>query len=146
MLIYITGGARSGKSLYAQNMARRWAKRVVFVATALPNDGEMRRRIARHRLERPHHWKTIENPADLNSILRGIRPRAELLLVDCLTLYVSARVIKGEGESKISAQVEKFCKAAALSPVTTILISNEVGSGVVPAKELGRKFRDCAGR
>jgi adenosylcobinamide kinase/adenosylcobinamide-phosphate guanylyltransferase len=146
VLIYITGGARSGKSRYAQELAKRLAKRVVFVATALPTDDDLRRRIARHRRERPTHWRTIENPADLSKIIPQAGRRIELILIDCLTLYVSGRLMEGEGESAISARVEKFCKAAAASPVTSILVSNEVGSGLVPATDLGLKFRDYLGR
>jgi adenosylcobinamide kinase/adenosylcobinamide-phosphate guanylyltransferase len=146
MLIYITGGARSGKSRYAQDLARRLAKRVVFVATALPSDDDLRRRIVRHRRERPKHWRTIENPVDLSKLLPQVKRGTELLLIDCLTLYVSGRLMEGEGEARISARVEKFCKAAAVSPVTSILVSNEVGSGLVPTTDLGLKFRDYLGR
>lgn len=146
MLIYITGGARSGKSTYAQDLARRLAKRVVFVATATPSDEDLRRRIARHRRERPKQWRTIENPVDLAKIFSDVDRRTELILLDCLTLYVAGRLMKEEAESKINARVEKFCKAAAASPITTIMVSNEVGSGLVPTTELGLKFRDYLGR
>src|SRR5579863_4714743 len=103
MLIYITGGARSGKSRYAQDLAKRLAKRVVFVATATPSDDDLRRRIARHRRERPKQWRTLENPVDLSKIFSAGGLRAELFLIDCLTLYVSGCLMKGEGEPKISA-------------------------------------------
>jgi len=146
MLIYITGGARSGKSRYAQDLAQRLAKRVVFVATATPSDENLRRRIARHRRERPKGWRTLENPADLLTIYSTAGPRAELYLVDCLTLHVASRLMKNEKESAISARVETFCKKAAASPITTILVSNEVGSGVVPPTELGIQFQDYLGR
>jgi adenosylcobinamide kinase/adenosylcobinamide-phosphate guanylyltransferase len=146
MLIYVTGGARSGKSRFAMDLARRMAKRVVFVATSWPSDEDWRRRIKRHRQERPKHWRTLENPVDLAKMISEQNERTELLLVDCLTLYVSGRLMEGEEESKISKRVEKFCQAAAVSPITTILVSNEVGSGLVPTTELGRQFRDVAGR
>ena len=146
MLIYITGGARSGKSRYAQELARQLATRVVFVATAFPTDDNLKRRIARHRRERPKHWKTIENPLDLAGVFSKADRRTELLLIDCLTLYVSGRLMAGEGESKIGARVEKFCKAAAASPITALLVSNEVGSGLVPTTDLGLQFRDYLGR
>ena len=146
MLIYITGGARSGKSRFAQELAQRLGRRVVFVATASPNDADLRKRIARHRRERPKHWRTLENPKDLSRVFSDIDRRTEVLLLDCLTLYVSERLMQGVPESKIGAQVEKFCKAAAASPVTTVVVSNEVGSGLVPATDLGRQFRDYLGR
>jgi len=146
MLIYITGGARSGKSRYAQDLARKLAKKVVFVATATPSDANLRQRIARHRRERPKAWRTIENPVDLASIFSRIDRRTELVLVDCLTLYVSGRLMEGENESKIGKRVQKFCHAAAAKPITTVLVSNEVGSGLVPTTDLGLKFRDYLGR
>jgi adenosylcobinamide kinase/adenosylcobinamide-phosphate guanylyltransferase len=146
MLIYITGGARSGKSRYAQELAAKLAQRVVFVATALPSDSNLRQRIARHRRERPKHWRTIENPLDLAAVFSKVDRRTEVLLVDCLTLYVSGRLMAGENESKIGARVKKFCRAAARSPITTLLVSNEVGSGLVPMTDLGLKFRDYLGR
>jgi adenosylcobinamide kinase/adenosylcobinamide-phosphate guanylyltransferase len=146
VLIYITGGARSGKSRYAQELAKRLAKKVVFVATATPSDENLRRRIARHRRERPKAWRTIENPLHLSDVFSKVDRRTELILIDCLTLYVSGCLMKGENESKITTQVEMFCKAAALSSMTTILVSNEVGSGLVPTTDLGLKFRDYLGR
>jgi len=146
MLIYITGGARSGKSRYAHELAARLAKQVLFVATCTPADREMRERVESHRAARPEHWRTLESPVDLVTAWRAVHRKTELVLVDCLTMYVSARLMQGENESRIAARVEKFCKTAAGSPLTTIVVSNEVGSGVVPASELGRKFRDCAGR
>src|SRR5258708_35797452 len=116
------------------------AKRVVFVATAFPSDDDIKRRITRHRKERPKQWKTIENPVDLVKVFSAIPRRTELLLVDCLTLYVSGCLMKGEPESKIGACVEKFCEAAAVSPIPVILVSNEVGGGLVPTTDLGLKF------
>ena len=146
MLIYITGGARSGKSRYAQDLAKRMAKRVVFVATAFPSDEDLKKRIARHRRERPKSWTTIENPVDLASVVTRVTRRTELLVVDCLTLYVAGGLVNGEPESKISTRVEKFCKAAAASPIPVILVSNEIGCGLVPTTEWGLKFRDYLGR
>jgi len=146
MLIYITGGARSGKSRYAQELAQRLAQRVVFVATAFPSDDDIKERIKRHRRERPKHWRTLENPMDLSSVYSKMDRRTELLLIDCLTLYVSGCLMQGETESKIAARVEKFCRAAAASSKTTILVSNEVGSGLVPTTDLGLRFRDYLGR
>jgi adenosylcobinamide kinase/adenosylcobinamide-phosphate guanylyltransferase len=146
MLIFITGGARSGKSRHALELARRLAKKIVFVATATASDEDMRQRIARHRRERPKQWKTLENPTDLSEVFSKVPRDTELLLVDCLTLYVSGRLVAGEREEKIEARVEKFCKAAAASRMSVLLISNEVGSGLVPTTEWGLRFRDDLGR
>jgi adenosylcobinamide kinase/adenosylcobinamide-phosphate guanylyltransferase len=146
MLIYITGGARSGKSRLAQDMAKRLAKKVVFVATAFPSDEDIKQRIQRHRRDRPKQWKTIENKLDLAEIYSEIDRRTELVLIDCLNMYVAGRLVHGEKESKIYARVEKLCKAAAASEITTILVSNEVGSGIVPTTDWGLKFRDYLGR
>jgi adenosylcobinamide kinase/adenosylcobinamide-phosphate guanylyltransferase len=146
MLIYITGGARSGKSRYALELAQRLANRVVFVATMWPSDDQMQKRIKHHQRERPKHWRTLENPVDISRVFSQVNCRTELLLFDCLTLYVSGRLMQGESEVKIAKRVEKFCKAAAASSIKTILVSNEVGSGLVPTSDLGLKFRDYAGR
>jgi len=146
MLIYITGGARSGKSRYAQALAQRLGQRVVFVATATPSDADLERRIERHRRERPKHWRTLENPKELSRVFSDIDRRTEVLLLDCLTLYVSGCLMQGVPESRIGAQVEKFCKAAAASRTATLVVSNEVGSGLVPTTDLGSKFRDYLGR
>lgn len=147
MLIYITGGSRSGKSRYAVDLARRLSRRVVFVATCLPTtDGELRRRIKWHRQDRPKYWKTLENQIDLAGLYSKVDRRTEVLLIDCLTLYVSGRLMQGEGESRICARVKKLCQAAASSPRTTLIVSNEVGCGLVPMTDMGRTFRDYAGR
>jgi len=145
MLIYITGGVRSGKSRYAVELAKRMAQRVVFVATCIPKDAEMRRRVERHRRDRPQSWKTLENRLDLAGVFAEIDARTELVLLDCLTLFVSWRLMQKEGESEICARVDKLCRAAASSRVTTIIVSNEVGSGLVPSTVLGRKFQNIAG-
>jgi adenosylcobinamide kinase/adenosylcobinamide-phosphate guanylyltransferase len=146
MLIYITGGARSGKSRYALDLAKRLAKKVVFVATCFPNDADLRRRIQWHRNERPKHWRTIENTIDLAGVFSTVDKNTQLILIDCLTMYVSWRLMQKEDETKIAMRIEKLCKNAVSSPMTTLIVSNEVGSGLVPPTELGRKFRDYAGR
>jgi adenosylcobinamide kinase/adenosylcobinamide-phosphate guanylyltransferase len=147
MLIYITGGIRSGKSRYAVELARALAKKVVFVATCLPTkDRELVQRIKRHRKDRPKHWRTIENRIDLAELIFEWRGRADLVLIDCLTLHVSGRLMQNEGESKICSRVERLCKAAVSSPITTVIVSNEVGGGLVPGTDLGRKFQNAMGR
>ena len=145
----ILGGVRSGKSRYAQRMAEQ-AQRVQFVATAEQRDDpEMRARITRHRAERPDGWSTIEEPLDLPRIIREAGCSCDLLLIDCLTLY-AANLLQACGEatetdSQIDSHIDELCLALRNAPCQVILVSNEVGSGVVPAYELGRRFRDVLG-
>jgi adenosylcobinamide kinase/adenosylcobinamide-phosphate guanylyltransferase len=144
MLIYITGGARSGKSRYALDLARKRSKTVTFVATCLPTrDRDMQSRIARHRQERPTHWRTIENPKSLSDIFRS---PTSVILLDCMTMFVSAKLMQRVPEQTISEQVEEFARTAASRRGITIVVSNEVGCGVVPATRLGIAFCDAAGR
>jgi adenosylcobinamide kinase/adenosylcobinamide-phosphate guanylyltransferase len=154
----ILGGVRSGKSRYAQRVAEQ-AQRVLFVATAeRRDDPEMRVRIERHRADRPGSWSTVEEPLHLPRIIREAGSRCDLLLIDCLTLY-AANLLEAYGESsgsgeapisaqirsRIDSQVNELCLALRDASCSVILVSNEVGSGVVPAYELGRRFRDLLG-
>lgn len=146
MLIYITGGARSGKSRLSVELAQKIAKKVTFVATCMFRDPDMLRRIKRHRQDRPKRWKTIENRMDLPGIVSEMRGKTELLLIDCLTMYISKLMMDGKKEPEILAKVERLCKTAAASPLLTILVSNEVGSSLHAPTEIGRKFCDTTGR
>jgi adenosylcobinamide kinase/adenosylcobinamide-phosphate guanylyltransferase len=143
----VLGGVRSGKSRYAQRLAERGG-RVGFIATAeRRDDEEMRRKIERHRSERPDHWITIEEPLDLASAIECGTRCCDLLLVDCLTLF-AAKLLEAHGndEEGIASRVEALCAALkSASPCAVILVSNEVGSGVVPAFEMGRRYRDLLG-
>jgi adenosylcobinamide kinase/adenosylcobinamide-phosphate guanylyltransferase len=145
-VILILGGVRSGKSRYAQQLAQR-ANRVAFVATAeRRDDEEMLKKIERHRAERPSHWKTIEEPLNLAHIVRSAGTDCDVLLIDCLTLFAS-NLLEAHGENLALAQpqVDDLCAALQSASCTVILVSNEVGSGVVPAYALGRRFRDLVG-
>jgi len=140
------GGVRSGKSRYAQQLAAR-ANRVAFIATAeRRDDEEMRRKIERHRAERPDHWLTIEEPLDLASAIESGGQSCDLLLIDCLTLY-AAKVLEahGDDEDGIASRVDALCAALKSARCSLIFVSNEVGSGVVPAFEMGRRYRDLLG-
>jgi adenosylcobinamide kinase/adenosylcobinamide-phosphate guanylyltransferase len=142
----ILGGVRSGKSRYAQRLAER-SQHVTFVATAeARSDEEMRRKIERHRAERPRHWLTVEEPLDLARCLRSPEAQSELVLIDCLTLY-AANLLEAHGEDSTALQqrLEEFYSALAAAKVSVVLVSNEVGSGVVPAYALGRRYRDLVG-
>jgi len=136
----IIGGVRSGKSGYAQRLAEQ-SESVTFIATAeVRDDAEMRVKIDRHRADRPGHWTTVEEPLDLAGAL-GRVPAGETVLIDCLTLYASNLLEAGGAE----AAVDRFCAALQAAAGEVMIVSNEVGSGVVPAYELGRRFRDLVG-
>ena len=138
----VLGGARTGKSRYAQKLAER-ASAVAFVATAKAVDDEMREKILRHRHERPKNWRTFEEPLDLAQIIAEHASRFDLLLVDCLTLFV-ANILE-ENPTRAEARITDFLDSLRTASACIVLVSNEVGSGVVPAYPLGRRFRDALG-
>jgi adenosylcobinamide kinase/adenosylcobinamide-phosphate guanylyltransferase len=141
----VLGGVRSGKSRYAQQLAER-ATHVTFVATAeRRDDEEMRLKIERHRADRPGNWTTVEEPLHLAAAI-AVADRSGALLVDCLTLF-AANLLEGYGESEfaLQAEIDSLCEALCAASTTVILVSNEVGSGVVPAYVSGRRFRDLVG-
>jgi adenosylcobinamide kinase / adenosylcobinamide-phosphate guanylyltransferase len=139
------GGARSGKSRYALQRAER-ARRVTFLATAeRREDEEMQRKIERHRAERPQHWATIEEPLNLAAAIGSVSD-CDLLIVDCLTIFAGKLIeVHGENLAAIDAGVDALCAALMASACSVVLVSNEVGSGVVPAFEMGRRYRDLLG-
>jgi adenosylcobinamide kinase / adenosylcobinamide-phosphate guanylyltransferase len=141
----VLGGVRSGKSRYAQQLAER-ADNVLFVATAeARDDAEMRTKIERHRNERPAHWKTVEEPIELGRVVSAA-DGSQLILIDCLTLFASNMLERfGDGTTASHPEIDSLCSALAAAPCSVILVSNEVGSGVVPAYALGRRFRDLVG-
>lgn len=145
MLTLVFGGASSGKSRYALELARESGDSVVFVATCVPRDEEMRDKVARHKLERPTGWTTVEAPSSLTAVLTEHQRGARVLLLDCLTLYLSDALIKGASKSSTMEGLERFCRQALQSPMHVIVVSNEVGFGIVPESSLGRSFRDLAG-
>ena len=141
----ILGGARSGKSRHAQHLAERYS-RVLFLATATAVDEEMRLKIARHRTDRPAHWQTAEEPIDLPGVIAAQGPTVDFLLIDCLTLYVANLLHRYKDDSSaIPIAVDRLLQTLAAPPCPIALVSNEVGSGIVPAYELGRQYRDLLG-
>ena len=141
--ILVLGGARSGKSRYAQDLAESSNLAKVFVATAQPFDEEMRERIAAHRQDRGHVWRTIEEPLALGSLLAAETGPDRVVLVDCLTLWLSNVLLAGSDVQRATADLSQ---AISRSAGPLILVSNEVGNGIVPAAPLGRVFRDGQGR
>lgn len=146
-LILVTGGARSGKSRFAQEMAEgARAARRLFVATAVRCDAEMRRRIIKHRAERDGRWATLEEPTRLPERL----PRSHLsaggvILFDCLPTFVTNLLLARHSHASIRKRVGAVLKACRRPGLTTLFVSNEVGLGLVPEHPLGREFRDLLG-
>jgi adenosylcobinamide kinase/adenosylcobinamide-phosphate guanylyltransferase len=142
----VLGGARSGKSAYAQRSAEALAQargvRPAFIATGVAGDEEMAERIARHRAERSPSWRTLEAPLDLAGVLASLQ-RDDVAVVDCLTLWLSNSMAEAAGHAQ---RVEFLVPALAECRATLWLVSNEVGWGIVPDNALARAFRDEAGR
>ncbi len=145
-IIYVTGGARSGKSSFALHLAAPYHKRV-FLATAEPFDQEMELRIGKHRKERGERFTTIEEPLTLGRVLGELPEGAEVVLLDCLTVWAGNLMHYAEerGEGEIEHQIERFLEALRHPPCDIILVSNEVGMGIVPENAMARRFRDIAG-
>ncbi|MDE0132609.1 MAG: bifunctional adenosylcobinamide kinase/adenosylcobinamide-phosphate guanylyltransferase [bacterium] len=148
-ITFILGGARSGKSTAAERLARR-GDRVLFVATAEALDEEMERRIRIHRRSRPTAWDTLEEPRALVSTLQPRLPHYDVFLIDCITLWVSNLLLSMEGhpdaERRAVDETRRLLELMQDSQAAWIVVSNEVGMGIVPASPLGREFRDALGR
>jgi adenosylcobinamide kinase/adenosylcobinamide-phosphate guanylyltransferase len=149
MRILILGGARAGKSTFALRLAEERAGEcgIAFIATAQALDEEMASRIARHREERPAHWTTIEEPYQIDEALLQT-PESNVVIIDCLTLFVSNWLLRSEKECDASIQniVKRLLATIHSQKRTIICVSNEVGLGIVPDTPLARTFRDLLGR
>jgi adenosylcobinamide kinase/adenosylcobinamide-phosphate guanylyltransferase len=143
-IILITGGARSGKSQYAERRADEMGGRQLYVATAEAKDEAMAKRIADHRQRRDKHWHTIEEPLALTEALLTQRGKTDCALVDCLTLWISNLLIRYD-EEYAAQKIEELMKKLAELDFHLIFVTNEVGCGIVPDNPLARKFRDLAG-
>ena len=158
-LVLILGGARSGKSTFAERLARQSGKPVAFIATATAEDEEMQLRIQRHQAARPAEWLTIEEPVDIASAITNASAHADVLLLDCMTLWLdnwlSQQGVTGQEEfladtrysDGVLLAIDALLRAFAALPEqkSLIVVSNEVGTGIVPAYALGRLYRDLLG-
>ena len=145
-IIFILGGCRSGKSRHALKLAEDIpCRKKVFIATCLPLDEEMKKRIERHQRERERTWTTIEVPVLLPEAIDKNSQKSDLILVDCLTLWISNLLLENDDQEKLAGHVDRLIESLenALCPI--IMVSNEVGAGIVPDNALARRFRDLAG-
>ncbi|WP_420593516.1 bifunctional adenosylcobinamide kinase/adenosylcobinamide-phosphate guanylyltransferase [Deinococcus sp.] len=140
MIVYITGGARSGKSRFAEAWAAKQSAPVTYLATAQAFDDEMRERIERHRTDRPAHWPTLEEPLNVPQALAELNG---VILLDCLSLWISNLLLADLDDTAILERVDALLAQA--NSKTLILVSNEVGSGIVPDNALARRYRDLLG-
>ena len=141
--LFVIGGARSGKSAYAQGLAEASGLTPVYVATATPGDAEMARRIDAHRAARGSQWQLSEAPLDLTAAILREAAAGRTLLVDCLTLWLSNLMHAGRN---LEAEALGLVSAMPDLPGQIIFVSNEVGAGIVPDNRLAREFRDAQGR
>ncbi len=148
--ILILGGARSGKSRFAQELAETLGEKVLFVATGEPLDKEMKARIAEHKRNRPSTWKTIEVPCHVIERLKQLTFDVDVILLDCLTLLVSnllgTKNDNKDMEAKILSYIEELVVLLNQMEASWIVVSNEVGMGLVPGTRLGRTYRDVLGK
>ncbi len=149
-LILILGGARSGKSRFAQELAAGIGDKVLFVATGEPLDEEMQARIDEHRKNRPENWRTLEARAGIGRQINKQAGDADVVIVDCLTLLLSNLLSDEpnyiEAENRVTAEINELIASISGLGATFIIVSNEVGMGLVPDNRLGRIYRDMLGK
>jgi len=148
MIHLILGGARSGKSTFAEKLAGSDNRAVFYIATATAGDEEMKQRIAHHQNQRPSEWQLIEEPFNLSSMIFELGNSQNVILIDCLTLWLSNWLCREKEAEKASwkSEQELFLSSLEQSESNIYIVSNEVGSGIIPMGELTRRFVDRAGR
>ena len=139
----VLGGARSGKSLWAESVVNRFPPPYIYVATAQAFDEEMETRIRQHREHRKELWETIESPTDLTGALESIKGLGKPVLVDCVTLWLSNLLCSASTE--VESAVEGLCETIGAVDYPLVIVSNETGGGIVPDNPLARKFQDLSG-
>ncbi len=145
-IIFVIGGCRSGKSRHALQLAEAMpGNRKIFIATCIPYDEEMRDRVRKHQAERSRDWKTLEVPIHIADAIRKHSMDADVILLDCLTLWMSNLMMENLSETQIEEHIQSLIDALKTSSCPVILVSNEVGCGIVPENALARLFRDMVG-
>ncbi|GAM09640.1 bifunctional adenosylcobalamin biosynthesis protein CobP [Geobacter sp. OR-1] len=144
-VILVTGGARSGKSRLAEQLAERFGSPLGYIATAAAGDGEMAARIARHQQRRGPDWQTLEEPLDLCGVITGHDGYFRAMLVDCITLWLTNLLLQHNSPEPALAEVRRLTSVFAALQSPLVLVSSEVGMGIVPENALARSFRDLAG-
>ena len=144
-MIFITGGCRSGKSRYALHYANQHFSKKLFLATSEALDEEMAQRIENHKKVRGPEWQTIEEPVEIVSKINEYGADGKVILIDCLTLWLYNLLMRWDNDLRIMEETEKLIDSLKKSPTSSILVSNEVGMGIVPADPLSRRYRDLLG-
>ena len=143
--ILITGGCRSGKSRYALGYANQHFSKKLYLATCEALDEEMIQRIEHHKKMRGPDWQTVEEPIEIVDKINEYGDKVEAILLDCITLWLSNLLMRQDSDAKIMDEVDRFIKTVKQNEISFIIVSNEVGMGIVPADSLGRRFRDLQG-
>ena len=151
-IVLVTGGARSGKSRFAEQYAAKHGHRVAYIATAEIDDEEMKHRVKLHRERRPADWQTFEAPTHAEQALKEAGETHDMILFDCLTIYISNLLcalpdIEDSGRNcrLVSESIDRLIEQAKCNEGTAVFVTNEVGAGIVPEHRLAREYRDLAG-
>jgi adenosylcobinamide kinase/adenosylcobinamide-phosphate guanylyltransferase len=144
--VFVIGGCRSGKSGHALNLAESMCREDrIFVATCTPGDDEMKQRVEKHQKERSATWKTVEEPLELSRTIDEWQEKAGIILVDCVEFWIANMMFRDKPDSQIEEGVIKLVESLNRSAKPVVLVSSEVGCGIVPENRLSRKFRDMVG-
>ncbi len=144
-VIFVTGGCRSGKSQFALDYANRHFHKKLYLATCEPLDEEMVRRIEHHKLRRGSDWQTVEEPIKIAEAIKQHGKDMEVILLDCMTLWFSNLLMRKKEDREIMNELDKLIDAIRQAQSSFVIVSNEVGMGLVPGEPLGRRFRDLSG-
>jgi len=144
-MIFITGGCRSGKSRYALDYANRHFSKKLFLATSEALDQEMAQRIENHKRVRGPEWQTVEEPVEIANKIKEHGGDGKVILIDCLTLWLYNLLMRWDDDSRVIDETDKLINVIKQNPASFILVTNEVGLGIVPADPLSRRYRDLLG-
>ena len=144
-VLFIIGGCRSGKSSHALFLANQIPGHKIFIATCMPHDKEMEERVLLHKKQRSRAWTTLEAPIRLSEEISKNSQKENVILVDCLTLWISNLLLENNNQKNVDGHIRKLIQSLEKAQCPIILVSNEVGTGIVPENRLARRFRDTAG-